>query len=247
MSMARLLPVVIAVVLAQAPAAATTATDNAWLIVVDDLHVPFAQTGRLRDLLRKIAAGLIQDGDRYAFRASGPSAASLTAGALTEDRDRSAAAIKFMTGNALKDSDIFAAGSGTAGVREALYRANAALDAAGESLSALTTDAAPRQAIVYVSSGYDVDTHPALGDRVWAFARRARENNITIFVIDARGFGTLLLPDPPAHADAIHFYRLAARRSLEILAEETGGFVIEKLNEPGPDLARINAQMRESR
>ena len=29
-----------------------------------------------------------------------------------------------------------------------------------------------------------------------------------------------------------------------MMVEETGGFVIDKTNEPGPDLARISAQMR---
>ena len=43
-----------------------------------------------------------------------------------------------------------------------------------------------RKAIVYISAGYDLDAFPALSDRVTAFARRAREDGVTIFAIDVR-------------------------------------------------------------
>ena len=169
MGVPRSITVALAVILAvAAPAVTPAATDHAWLIVVDDLHVSFAQTGRLRTLLRAIATELIEEGDRYVFRANGPSAARLSAGALIDDRDLAASAIKVMTGNGLKDTDI--------PVNEVLYRANIALDAAVESMSALTSDASPRQAMVYVSNGYDIDTFPALADRVSVW-RRAREQH----------------------------------------------------------------------
>ena len=240
--MPRSIAVALAAVLSLAAqtAAITPATaDHAWLIVVDDLHLPFAQTGRLRDLLRTIAKELIEEGDRYLFRASGPSAASLTGGELTDDRSLAASSIKFMTGNALSDVDILAAGQGNL---ELLYRANIALDAAEESVFVLMGEAAPRQAIIYVSSGYDVETFPAIAERVKAFARRARENNIRVFPIDARGVLPNSLLDPSIDADALLRYTTATRRSLSMIAEETGGFVIEKPNEPG--LKRIAEQMR---
>jgi VWFA-related protein len=241
--MARLVAIVLAGWLCAGATGARTsaATDNAWLIVVDDLHVAFAQTGRLRDVLRKVATELIHEGDRYVFRATGPSAVSLKNAPLTDDRELASAAIKMITGNALKDSDILAARAGASAVNEVLYRANAALDAAEESLSALTTDAARRQAIVYISNGYDVETYPALAERVRRFARRARENNITIFPIDARGLETLSIPNS---SNAWQDYTTATYRSLELMAEETGGFVMERPNAPAPELARISAQMR---
>jgi hypothetical protein len=237
MGMPRSITLALAAILAvAAPAVTPAAADHAWLIVVDDLHVPFVQTGRLRTLLRAIAAELFEEGDRYLFRANGPSAASLSIGALTDDRDVAASAIKVMTGNGLKDIDILPARQG---MNEVLYRANIALDAAEEALFALTGDAAPHQAIVYVSSGYDVETFPQLAERVTTFARRARENNISIFAIDARAFETSPIPDP-----RIDRYRIATRRSLAMMTEETGGFVIERPNEPGPGLKRIAEQMR---
>jgi len=242
--MARFTAVVLALALVSWPPAAvhvSTATDNAWLIVVDDLHLPFANTGRLRDLLRKIAAELIDEGDRYVFRATGPSAASLTTSALTDDRERAASAIKFMTGNGLKESDILVAGWSTSPMNEVLYRANTALDAAEDAMFALTTDAAPRQAIVYVSSGYDIETLPAIAERLTAHAHRARENNITIFAIDGPGMQSL---ENPNSGDAWSRYLSATRRSLETMTGQAGGFVIDRPNEPGPGLKRISAQMR---
>ena len=241
--MPRLAAVALAVALLPAGSAGmhtSAATDNAWLIVVDDLHLQFANTGQLRDLLRKIAAELVREGDRCLFRASGPSAASLTMSALTDDRDLAASAIKFMTGNGLKEEDILIAGWTGAPSNEVLYRANIALDAAEEAMFALTSDAAPRQAIVYVTSGYDVETFPAIAERLTGFGRRARDNNITIFAIDARGPEPLRVVDPVAGWSR---YLAATRRSLAIMTEATGGFVIEKPNEAGA-LARINAQMR---
>ena len=219
-------------------------TDNAWLIVVDDLHVAFVQTGRLRDLLRKVAGALIHEGDRYLFRATGPSAASLKKSPLTDDRELGPAAIRMMSGNALKDSDILLAGSKAYAGNEVLYRANVALDAAEESLYALTTDAAPRQAVLYVSNGYDVDTYPALAERVRRFARRARENNITIFPIDARGLEPTPLLDSRIPADVLQDLRTATYRSLAMMAEESGGFVMDRPSAPGAGLERISAQMR---
>ena len=211
--------------------------DNAWLIVVDDLHINFANTGRLRTLLRTIAAELVRDGDLVELRTTGPS----TPMPLTSDRELLAAAVKMATGNALKPADFI--GTGLASWNEVLYRANTSLETAREALSAFSLGDGRRKAIVFVSAGYDIDAYPALADRVAAFARRAREDNITIFAIDALGFPRELL-DPPVDASEWLRYTTAARRSLATMAEETGGFVIEKGTEPGADLKRISLQMR---
>jgi len=230
------MPRVIAVTLAAVLGISTQPTDNAWVFLVDDLHIAFAQTGRLRDLLRIAARELIQDGDRYLFRASGPSAVSRTT-AMSDDRESIASTINSVTGNGLKAFDIAFAPSND----EVVYRANIALDAALEAVYALTGDAARRQAIIYVSSGYDIVTFPALEERIRAFARRARENNITIFAIDWRSFE---LPDPRVDADTWERYLASTRRSLTLMTEESGGFVIERANEPSLDLKRIGTQMR---
>src|SRR5688500_18941599 len=48
-----------------------------WLILVDDLHMDYRNTGRIRDLLRSIATGLMGDDDAVVMRASGPSSISI--------------------------------------------------------------------------------------------------------------------------------------------------------------------------
>ncbi len=237
------MPRVIAVIVAAVLGISTQPTDNAWVFLVDDLHIAFVQTGRLRDLLRTAAKELIQEGDRYLFRAPGPSAVSLTK-ALTADRESITSVIKMMSGNGLKARDISMSYSGTPSTNEVLYRANASLDAAEGAVYALTGEPARRQAIVYVSSGYDVETFPALEERVRALALRARENNITIFAIDPRGLDVNPLPDSRVDAAMWERYTISTRRSLSLMTEESGGFVIERANEPSLDLKRIGTQMR---
>ena len=233
-----------ALTLASPPAIVSTAAENAWLVVVDDLHIEFVQTGRLRTLLRTVADELIHDGDRYQLRATGPSTASLQATAnFSSDRRMLAPAIRFVTGNGLKLSDAVNLSLDPA-PNELLIRANRALDAVEAALAALAAEASSRRAIVFVSAGHDVDTLPHVADRVSSLARRAHQQRITIFAIDARSLSSPLLVDPRPDTDALLRYTTAARRSLTMLAELADGFVVEKTSEPGPDLKRINAQMR---
>jgi hypothetical protein len=203
--------IVAAMALSTQPARVSAlADDRAWLIAVDDLHVQFIQTGRLRTLLRAVASELIHDGDTCEFLASGPSAVQLGPVGFSADRDRLANGIKAMTGNALKDLDalgIVSAGATSNGV---LTRANRALDAVEAALSTLMSDiAARRKAIIYVSEGWDVDPR-----------------------------------DPRIDLDAWSRYTSATRRSLAMLAEPTGGFVIEKSDALIEDLKRVEAEMR---
>jgi hypothetical protein len=44
-----------------------------WLIIVDDLHLDFRNTGYIRKLLGSIASELIRDGDALVLRCSGRS------------------------------------------------------------------------------------------------------------------------------------------------------------------------------
>jgi hypothetical protein len=239
--MARPIIVILAAVFAIAAidsrASAKTA-DNSWLLVVDDLHIDFVNTGRLRSLLRAVAERLIREGDTYQLVATGPSGKVPMAAAHVIDRMLIETAIRAMTGNALKDGDVLGPASD-----ELQVRATRALDAIEGALSTFISDSSGRKAMVYVSRGYYVDALPALADRIAALVRRARDNDVTIFSIDARGFGSAL-GDPPIDGDLWLRYTAATRRSLSMMADETGGFVIERPNEPAPDLQRIEAQMR---
>jgi hypothetical protein len=69
-----------------------------WLIFADDLHLDFRNTGRIRDLLRTIAAELMGKGYRVAITSSGPSGLTID---ITADHRMLDGAIKRTTGNAL--------------------------------------------------------------------------------------------------------------------------------------------------
>lgn len=214
--------------------------DNAWLIIVDDLHIDFVNTGHLRTLLRAVASELIHDGDLFELRATGPS----TTTPLTANRDLLAPAIKGTVGNGLKSADTVGAISGSPASNEVLYRANVSLTTAADALTAFVAADGRRKAIIYVSRGYDLDAFQVLADRVTAFARRSREAGISIFAIDARGLAGAPLRDPRVDPAAWLRHTTATRRGLTMMAEQTGGFVIQKSNEPADDLVRIERQMR---
>lgn len=215
---------------------------NAWIVVVDDLHIDFVQTGRLRTFLRAASDGLLQNGDRFLIHATGPSAVSLKADMLTTDRDTTSASIRTMTGHGLKAIDILAPPPARP-VDELLYRANAALDAAENVVDILAREAAPRKAIVFISNGYDVESHAALADRARHVARRAGESDINVFAVDARRFDPLPLPDARLDNSAWHRYQTASLQSLKLIVEGTGGFVLENPN-ASIELSRVSALMR---
>src|SRR5215471_6834705 len=94
-----------------------------FLFFVDDLHLQFHNTGRVRDLFRRISKELVHEGDLFGIVSSGPSSIAVD---MTYDRNRLEEAIKKMTGNELKPSDIIQGPSGAEGPSEVRYRAHVA-------------------------------------------------------------------------------------------------------------------------
>src|SRR5262249_56023336 len=74
-----------------------------FLFFVDDLHLQFHNTGRVRDLFRRISKELVHEGDLFGIVSSGPSSIAVD---MTYDRNRLEEAIKKMTGNHLKPTAI---------------------------------------------------------------------------------------------------------------------------------------------
>lgn len=223
---------------------ASARVENAWLILVDDLHIDFVQTGRLRTLLRAIADEVIQDGDSYQLRVTGPSNRSGSMPtAFSTDRGLLPPAIRFVYGSGLKLIDALNVSLAPA-PNELFIRANRSLDAAESALSMLAAEEAGRKAIVLISSGHDVDMFRSVADRVAALTARARDSRVTIFAIDARGLTGPPVPEPQTDLAAWRRYVTSTRLSLTMMTESTGGFVVEKVYEPRADLQRISAQMR---
>ncbi|MEN3337540.1 MAG: hypothetical protein V7647_1216, partial [Acidobacteriota bacterium] len=128
------------------------AAGRIWLIFVDDLHLDFNNTGRIKDLFKKISKELVHEGDLFGIVSSGPSSLSID---LTYDRKRLDEAIDKISGAGLKPSEILDTPLGAEGPSEVRYRAHVAFDTAYGIMKNLESVHNRRKAFVYVSNGYD--------------------------------------------------------------------------------------------
>ena len=130
----------------------TDISGRIFVFFVDDQHLQFHNTGRVRELFTKMAKDLIHDGDMFGIVSSGPSSISIQ---MTYDKSRLLDAIKKMTGNELKPDDIINGTSGPGGPSEIRYRARVAFSTVEDTLNNLEQVHNRRKALVYVSDGYD--------------------------------------------------------------------------------------------
>jgi VWFA-related protein len=122
------------------------------LFFVDDLHLQFHNTGRVRDLFKRISKELVHEGDMFGIVSSGPSSIAID---MTYDKTRLDEAIKKMAGSELKPSDIIQGASGAEGPSEVRYRAHVAFSTVNDLLNNLDSVHNRRKALIYVSDGYD--------------------------------------------------------------------------------------------
>jgi VWFA-related protein len=127
-------------------------TGRIFLIIVDDLHLDFRNTGRIRNLFQKISRNLIHEGDMFAIVSTGPSSLAIDP---TYDRKVLDEAIKKITGNALRPSDVIQGPESSEGPSEVRYRAHVAFSTAYDMLRQLERITNRRKAVVWVSNGYD--------------------------------------------------------------------------------------------
>jgi len=123
-----------------------------FIIFVDDLHLDFRNTGRIRDLFKRISGTLIHDGDMFGVVSTGPSSLAID---LTYDKRRLDEAIKKISGSGLKPSDIIQGPESADGPSEVRYRAHVAFSTLNDILINLERVQNRRKAVVYVSNGYD--------------------------------------------------------------------------------------------
>ena len=195
----------------------------AWLILVDDLHIDFRNTGYLRNLLKTIASDLIRDGDVFAVRFSGPSASI----DLTSDKRLFEDVIPKTSGNGMKADDIQAAtrmGSG-----EVEYRVKVAVAAAMALIESFRT-ANRGKALVYISNGYVTDVSARLSELTGA----ALQANVTMFAIDPRG-----VPGSPLAGERSP----VTQASLRAIVEPTRGFALLGEKDFAEGIQRIRRAM----
>jgi VWFA-related protein len=130
------------------------AAGRIWLIFVDDLHLDFPNTGRIKDLFKKISNELVHEGDMFGIVSTGPSSLAID---LTYDRKRLTEAIDKISGAGLKPNEILEAPVGAEGPSEVRYRAHVAFDTAYGIMKTLESVHNRRKAFIYVSNGYDFD------------------------------------------------------------------------------------------
>jgi VWFA-related protein len=132
----------------------TDASGRIFLIFVDDLHLDFRNTGRIRELFKKISKELIHEGDMFGIVSTGPSSLSID---LTYDRKRLDEAIDKISGAGLSPKEILETPEGAQGPAEVRYRAHVAYSTAYDIIGQLEQVHNRRKAFIYVSNGYDFD------------------------------------------------------------------------------------------
>jgi VWFA-related protein len=125
-----------------------------FVFFVDDLHLQFGNTGRIRELFKKISKTLLHDGDLFGIVSSGPSSISLQ---MTYDKRRLDEAINRMTGSELKPEEIIEQATAPGAPSEVRYRVGVAFKTVFDLLQNLDKVRDRRKALIFVSDGYDLN------------------------------------------------------------------------------------------
>ncbi len=124
------------------------------IFVVDDLHMEFRDTHRVRKLFRDMAKELIHEGDLFGIVSTGTSSIAID---LTYDRTRMEEAANKITGGGLRPSEIIQQSSTGETPQEVMHRANVAFETVYQMLTNLEQAQNRRKAVVLITNGYDFD------------------------------------------------------------------------------------------
>jgi VWFA-related protein len=128
------------------------AAGRIFLLFIDDLHLDFKNTPRVRDLVKKLKTTLFHPGDMFGIVSTGTSSIAIE---LTYDLKRVDEAAKKIMGGGLKPSEIIQGAEGQEGPSEVRYRAHVAFSTAADLLTQLEKVTNRRKSLIYVSNGYD--------------------------------------------------------------------------------------------
>jgi VWFA-related protein len=124
------------------------------IFVVDDLHMEFRDTHRVRRLFRDMAKELVHEGDLFGIVSTGTSSIAID---LTYDRTRMEEAANKITGGGLQPKDIIEQSATGETPQEVMHRANVAFETVYSMLTNLEQAQNRRKAVVLISNGYDFD------------------------------------------------------------------------------------------
>jgi VWFA-related protein len=143
------------IVLPEARPAADT-SGRVFFVFVDDAHLNFRDTARVRQLFTQISDELIHDGDLFGIVSTGTSSIAIDP---TYDRRRLAEAAQKLAGGALTSNDILSTPSGSQGPAEVRHKAHVAFSTAKDIVAQLEQIHDRRKALIYISNGYDLDPY----------------------------------------------------------------------------------------
>lgn len=131
-------------------------TGRMFFVLVDDSHLNFRDTARIRNLFKQISQELIHPGDMFGIVSTGPSSIAID---LTYDHRRLAEAAEKFSGSALTSKDIVDVPTGSQGPPEVRHRAHVAFSTARDVIKQLEQVHDRRKALIYISNGYDLDPY----------------------------------------------------------------------------------------
>ena len=224
--------------LVQTPSLPLPADAVAWVLLVDDLHLDFRNTGRIRDFLKTLLNDVVRDGDLAAIHTTGPSKGSTQ---LVSPRDLSPV-LKTLTGSGMKPNEIVAALQEAGRETEELrLRAQMTLSGARAAVRLLAFADSRRRAVLYLGNGYTLETDTSAQSRELISAARAI--GVRIFAFDGANLDGVLSAAAPSDPEW-HAYRAAARESLKTIAQQTGGFAVFDSRDMMPALLDLNNPAR---
>jgi VWFA-related protein len=128
------------------------------LFIVDDLHLEFRDTIRVRQLFKKLGKELVHEGDLFGIVSTGTSSIAID---LTYDRTRMEEAANRITGGGMKPSEIIEQSSSGETPQEVMHRAHVAFETTYDALHNLESAHNRRKAVILISEGYDFDPFSA--------------------------------------------------------------------------------------
>jgi VWFA-related protein len=162
------------------------------LIFIDDLHIEFKLTSRMRQLMKRISDLLIHEGDLFGVVSTGYSSIAQD---MTYDRKRIPEIISKISGAGLKPSELVRAANTAEGPAEVKYRANTAFSTAYDVLKNFGTITNRRKIFIYMSSGYDFNPFPDARKRYDA-QQNSRDPSTDLGLTDPNAVDPSLLSNP---------------------------------------------------
>lgn len=211
-------------------------SDPVVVLFIDDLHIDFRLTPRVRSLLVRLLRLVTHDGQHVGIVTTGYSSISL---APTPDRTLVLSDLRRITGGGLRPDGII----DKRGAGERLRRARVALATAKDTIAGVAARSTARTLIIYLSNGYG---EPALTGELDELAVAASDANASIYTFDSH---SLLGPTPELTAPDWSLWdahRVTAQDSLRRLAEGTGGQLTWTPSDMDGALQRIADSLRAS-